>query len=198
MNFNLNLLKIFIIYVITQVRYYWRLVINNFLELVGYIEVTDLSSARTYFGLMRFYPLVTLESKEDNRYRFYVVTTCISGTRYRIVMHCTSIELKQNIRKISLRPDHEIKNKIDRTIYSNVLRIKVDHDGGTWESNDLRGWNYNLCVLRTKINNFITEDQWIRAGVFHHLTTEKYRKSLNLQMEELNMEVMTLDDLAAF
>jgi hypothetical protein len=199
MDSNPNPLKIITIYVTTQVSYYLRLMINYFLQLIGYVVVTDLGSNRTYLKLMCISQMVALENHDQDLSSFYVVTTYIRGLKHRIVMHCTSSELRENIHNVSLHSDYENRNKIDRTIYSNVIGIEVDHDGSTLKSSDLRGWNYNLCVLRTENSDIqITNDQWIRAGIFYHLSDINFIEGAELKMSEFNLEVTTLDDFIAF
>lgn len=198
---NLSLLKKIILLVIVHVRHYWKLLKNTVLELIGYIEVRDIQSGRRYSNIMSLFPFTQLENfnlNSSNRdIGFFVISTYIDGIVHRITMHCTPIELVKNLQRIIDPADHEIIKKIDRTFYSSILSVRVSFDDTLLESDEIRGWNSNLCIL--KLDEDITKtEEWVRAGVYDYICSNLVPRMKKIKMDDLHLDVSTLDDMIDF
>lgn len=182
---NSNPLKILIIYVSVLIRHYWKIFMNVVLEYINFIEIFDLQTGKKYFNLMKQIPLISYDRCTSG---FYVMTVYIDRIKYRILLYCTPQELATHIKRFSDRSDRKKVIDLDLTLFSDILDVKVTIDENNLNLN-VRGWNSNLCVLKSKskILKTITTEEWIRAAIIYHLYPES---KFNLDMNDQKIKII--------
>lgn len=199
-NINPSVLRVIAIYVISLIRYYWKIFIGYVLEQSGYIKIVDLQTKGKCIIFNSLFSNNTLHTKNpDSEYRYYGVTTYLQNIEHHILMYCRSSDILRNIREIPMGVDCKNSSILDRTIYSDVMQVAAKFNDVAWTDDDLKGWNSNLCVLRTNTEDeIITKDQWVRVGVYRYLTSRGDENAQNIRINELKIDTMTLDDMIAF